>query len=242
MTASEMQYDFKQKLNRLDSQKYRDLQVPEIDWKLNEAYEVFVKIVAQPRVASEIGYESNQRTIDDIRVVVIEQGKGQGIVPTLADLNDSSFNAILPPNYWLYINSKLTATKGSCTARLNVREMSHDDSGESSPFDKSSFLWREANIRFYSGGIKILTGGDFVPTELNLEYIRKLTLIHNAEEYDPINGYFLGGVQLTGHSNCELPEPVHREIVDIAVLITSGDLVLPSYMIKRYKTTITDRK
>jgi hypothetical protein len=39
MTAREMHYDFKQKLNKIDSQKHRNLKVPEIDWKLNEAQE-----------------------------------------------------------------------------------------------------------------------------------------------------------------------------------------------------------
>ena len=47
MNAREMHYDFKQKLNKIDSQKYRDLIVPEIDWKLNEAQEVFVKVIEE---------------------------------------------------------------------------------------------------------------------------------------------------------------------------------------------------
>ena len=61
MNAREMHYDFKQKLNKIDSQKYRNLLVPEIDWKLNEAQEVFVKIIAEPRLRSQLGFEINQR-------------------------------------------------------------------------------------------------------------------------------------------------------------------------------------
>ena len=50
MNVRGMHYDVKQKLNKVDSQQYRNLRVPEIDWKLNEAYEIFVKSVAEPRI------------------------------------------------------------------------------------------------------------------------------------------------------------------------------------------------
>jgi|GEM_PF-6135448 len=35
-----------------------------------------------------------------------------------------------------------------------------------------------------------------------------------------------------GFQDCELPEHTHREIVDIAVLLVSGELQLPDYQIK----------
>ena len=48
MTIQEMHYDFKMKLNKIDSEQYRNLRIPEIDWKLNEALEIFIKINAEP--------------------------------------------------------------------------------------------------------------------------------------------------------------------------------------------------
>ena len=45
MLIEDMHYDFKQKINKIDSQKYRNLRIPEIDWKLNEAQEIFIKTV-----------------------------------------------------------------------------------------------------------------------------------------------------------------------------------------------------
>lgn len=242
MTIQSMHYDFKQKLNRIDSQRYRGLEVPEIDWKLNEAQEVFVKIIAQPRVASQIGFESNQRTIEDIRVIVIDQKKGGGVAPVVYDTGDSSYLATLPSNYWFYSNSKLYATKGTCSATLKTREVQHDDRAEDSPFDKSSFLWREANIRFNSQGIRIFTGGgDFTPTELCLEYLIQPTVMYNATDWD-VAGYELDGVTVVGRQDCILPPSIHREIVDLAVAITAGDLSLPDYMLKGYKISMTDKK
>src|SRR5580765_2277401 len=241
MTIQSMHYDFKQKLNRIDSQRYRGLEVPEIDWKLNEAQEVFVKIIAQPRVASQIGFETNQRTIEDIRVIVVDQKKGSGQVPTLFDAGDSSYIVGLPTDYWFYSNSRLYATSIGCTACLKTREVQHDDRAEDSPFDRSSFLWREANIRFNAEGIRIFTGGDFIPTELCMEYLKQPPLMYNAADWD-IGGYDLDGVTVTGTQDCSLPPSVHREIVDLAVAIAAGDLSLPDYMLKKYKTDMVDKK
>ncbi len=70
-TVRNMHYEFKRQLNKLDSQKYRNLLVPEIDWVLNQAMHVFIKAVAFPK-SSEAGFESSQRTIDSIRTIVIE--------------------------------------------------------------------------------------------------------------------------------------------------------------------------
>jgi hypothetical protein len=243
MTVQSMHYDFKQKLNRMDSQKYRDMVVPEIDWKLNEAQEVFVKIIAQPRVASQIGFESNQRTIDDIRVLVVEQVKGKGSNPVLYNDGDKSYISKLPTDYAYYVNGSLTAQKETCIDSLGLREVQHDDEAESSMFDISNFFWRIANIRFNGDGIRVYTGGgDFIPLELNIDYIRQPRLIYNAADWDAVNGYFLDGVQLKGTQDCELPSILHKEIVDLAVFIASGDLTLPSYAYKKYKTDMTDKK
>ena len=44
-----MHYDFKKKLNKIDSQQKKNLLIPEIDWTLNEAQNLYVDIIAQPR-------------------------------------------------------------------------------------------------------------------------------------------------------------------------------------------------
>ena len=63
MTISEMHYDFKKKLNKVDSEQNRNLLVPEIDWALNEAQELFIKMIVEPRQRSFIGFEKSQRTV-----------------------------------------------------------------------------------------------------------------------------------------------------------------------------------
>jgi hypothetical protein len=197
-----------------------------------------VKIIAQPRLGKRLGFETNQRTIEDIRTIVINQTLANAIVPQIFDTG--SYIAILPQDYWFYANSKIYATKGQCVnEKLDVREVQHDDEAEASPFDRSSFEWRISNIRFIKEGIKIFTDNTYTVNKIALDYLKEPRRIHNAQDY--INGTYntLSGVPLTGSQDCELPEMVHREIVDLAVLITAGDLSLPDYQIKQNKLNLT---
>ena len=231
MTIREMHYDFKQKLNKIDSQQFRNLRVPEIDWKINEAYELFVKSVAQPRVKNHLGFEVNQRAIDDIRTIVIND-----FLITPVEIDSKTYYAELPSNYMFYVSSEVLMSKEACENRIGrVVVRQHDDRFEASPFDSSSFEWKEVNVIFYDKGIKIFTDSTFNIEHLKLNYIRKHDYIHNAQDFLPTGSYTLPSeVALTGRQDCELPEHTHREIVDIAVLITSGG----DYSLKETKTTL----
>lgn len=232
MTIQEMHYDFKQKLNKIDSEQNRNLKVPEIDWKLNEALEFFIKSVAHPRVNNHLGLETSQRSIDDIRPLIVND-----LILNPRKIDDTTYYVELPEDYMFYISSNTYMLKSSCGKRLAkniVRQ--HDDTHEFSPFDRSSFEWKEVNIRFFDKGIKIFTDGTFEPTEFILNYIRKHSYIHNAQDFLPMKQYKSpAGFLLTDRKDCELPNHTHREIVDIAVAITSGDLNLPEYQIKLNK-------
>ena len=235
MTIKEMQYDIKFKLNKVDSQQYRNLRIPELDWVINEAYEIFVKSVAEPRTSNYLGFETSQRTIDDIRTIVVND---KNIIPT--KLDNKTYVLSLPQDYMFYISASVVITKKNCSdriARTILRQ--HDDRFESSPFDNSSFEWKEVNIRFYENGIKLFTDGTFDIKEVKLNYIRKHAYIHNAQDFLPTGSYKLpSGVILTGSQDCELPTQTHREIVDIAVLILTNNLELPTYQLKQAKVNL----
>lgn len=237
MTIGEMHYDFKQKLNAIDSQKYRNLRVPEIDWKLNEAIEVLCISIAQPsyKVNIPLGFEINQRTIDDIRTIVIDQKPTE--YSNVTQFDDSSFIMTLPDNYWYLANLTVLATKGNCinVNLYNSKAVQHNDNHESSIFDKSSFEWRTSNYRFNKDGIRFFTDGTFIITKIGIEYLIKPKMVHNAKDF--IGGTYntIDGVPLTGSEDTDLPEQVHRDIVDIAVAITANDLSLPQYNYKKDK-------
>lgn len=233
MTVKDMHYDFKKKLNKIDSQQYKNLLVPEIDWVLNEAQSIFIDMVAEPRIKTYLGFEKSQKNIDDIRTIVI------------TDYCSDVINNIvtLPEDYKYFIKGKVRISKGDCEgifATFKVR--THDDDFENSVFDSSSFEWREVNGLFNTQGIKLFDDGTFTNNEFCLSYIKKPAYIHNAEDFRN-NSYTLpSGTLLTGFQNCELPEHTHREIVDIAVLITTGELQIPDYQIKYAKLNLNNLK
>lgn len=228
-----MHYDLKQKLNKIDSHQHRNLRVPEIDWKLNEALEIFIKIVAEPRLNSYLGFEVNQRTIDDIRTLVVNS---HILTPTTID--DSTYYVNLPQNYMFYVSSEIEIKKGICPSKyVRSTVVQHDDKHKNNTFYSSSFEWNTVNIRFYENKIKIFTDTTFTVERMSLDFIKKPLYIHNAQDYQPTGSYYLPDniTLLSGFQNCELPEHTHREIVDIAVRLIAGDLSLADFQLKESK-------
>ena len=238
MSIKRMHYDIKVKLNKVDSQQYRNLLIPEIDWALNEAQNIFIKNIAEPRKMQQMfdfGFEKNQRNTDDIRTIVKDN-----VTQTAIKIDDLKYKVELPEDYMYLVSCKATVSKNNC---FNIKAecvfRQHDDSFEFSPFDKSSFEWREVNIRFYDGGIKAFSDGTFVINSLQLDYIKKPVYMHNAEDFGTSSQYILpDGVTLTGFQDCELPFQTHTEIVDIAALVLTGQLQYSDYNIKREKLNL----
>ena len=233
MNISEMHYDFKKKLNKVDSEQNRNLLVPEIDWALNEAQELFVKWISEPRQRSFLGFEKSQRSIDDIRTLV-ESDKTITIDNSIAPL---------PEDYLFFVKADVLMDKGNCKGvkgRLYVRQ--HDDEFENSPFDKSNFEWRTVNGLFITQGVKVFDDGTFTNKELILSYIRKPKYIHNAQAFRNGTYQLPSGAVLTGTNDCELPEHTHREIVDIAVALVSGELLSPDFQVKLSKLNFNELK
>lgn len=235
MDVRGMHYDFKQKLNKLDSNQNRNLLVPEIDWKLNEAVEVFVKLVAAPRSITNLGFEVSQRSIDDIRTLVVPSKE-----LVLDKVEDNKYYFKIPDNYSHFIKAEALGLKDNCPnkTKLQCTVRQHDDRFLTDSFTKPSFEWREVPITFSENHIVVYTDGTFSIDSFRIHYIKRHSYIHNAQDY-PGGKYKLSdGTLLVGKQDCELPEITHREIVDIAVLITSGDLSLADFQTKLNKIQI----
>ena len=71
-----------------------------------------------------------------------------------------------------------------------------------------------------------------------MSYIRRHKYVHNAEDFVGGSYELPSGQLLTGFQDCELPLNTHDEIVDIAVMIVTGQLQIPDYQIKQNKITL----
>lgn len=229
MGIKDMHYDFKKKLNKIDSQQYRNLLVPEIDWALNEAESMFIDLISNPRRAAQLGFETSQKTTDDIYPLVVPTKK--------LDLNNSV--ADLPKDYRYFIKAHSFISKCNCkNQRATIYPKRHGEEFYGNPFYDSSFEWRYVNAHFIDKGIKVYDDGTFTIDEVYLTYIRNPKPMHNAEDFPGGKYKTPSGVILSGFSNSELPEHTHREIVDLAVMITTGEINPAELSIKAEKVNL----
>tara|TARA_R110000822_G_scaffold16329_9_gene55732 strand:- start:5425 stop:6171 length:747 start_codon:yes stop_codon:yes gene_type:complete len=246
MTVEEMQYDFKIKFNKLDSNDYRDFQVPEIDWLLNEAQEVFLKQRYGINNTTQKGFEGSQKRIDDLRNLVM---KNVSLSP-VTQVDTVSYEAELPPDYIFAIRVQSVVTKTSCGDKTLVcKPIQHDDLSNCllDPNYNPSYEWGEmpvvygtlSDLAADANRIFGYTDGSFTVTSFILDYLREPKRIAfpggvPGNVYNLPNGLPVG----LPNQNCELPEHTHREIVDIATLIAAGDINHPGYQVKAAKTSM----
>ena len=248
MTVEEMQYDFKIKFNKLDSNDYRDFQVPEIDWLLNEAQEVFLKQRYGINNTTQKGFEGSQKRIDDLRNLVM---KNISLSPVTQVVSDPvSYEGTLPLDYIFAIRVQAVVTKTSCGDKTLVcKPIQHDDLSNCllDPNYNPSYEWGEMPVVYGTlsdnaadaNRIFGYTDGSFTVTSFILDYLREPKRIAfpggvPGGIYNLPNGSIVG----PANQNCELPEHTHREIVDIATMIAAGDINHPGYQVKAAKTSM----
>lgn len=218
MTIEEMHYDFKKKFNKIDSQQSRNYLVPEIDWVLNEAQEIF-------KNQSYLTFEKNQTSRDNLRTLVVSPKTDPSAFITIENNLVS-----LPSNYNHFISGRVIMSKTGCKDTKGILYVQqHDDETEESFFNKSSFIWKSVNGVFIGDKIRVYDDGTFINKTLELTYLRNPTYMHNAESFRTGTYTTPAGKILTGKVNCDLPLETHRKIVDLAVLIAAKELGLPGY-------------
>lgn len=220
MTIVDMHFDFKEKMNKIDSQTFINYRIPEIDRFLNDGMMIFIKNIAYPRNVRSSFVEKNQRTIDDIRTIVKE---ARGVT-----VNDGS--CTLPKDYMFYVKAEALCQKNGNTKNLRVLKRKHKDRFEEDSFYNSSFEWGELMGYFRGEELMLFPTADFTVISCDLSYIRSPKYMHNANGIRQGSGYSLGdGNMLTGTQDCELPDHTHNEIVDLAVMIAKGIVHQDSY-------------
>tara|TARA_R110000772_G_scaffold156359_3_gene267439 strand:+ start:646 stop:1386 length:741 start_codon:yes stop_codon:yes gene_type:complete len=246
MTVQDMHYEFKVKLNKVASGNYPNLLIPEIDWYLNEAQEIFVKQRYGATNNTKSGFETSQKRIDDLRALVT-----QAVIPAIAeafpDLGmTQAYGCSLPGDYMFLIRSKAVSTKGSCSERyLSCIQSQHDDLNNilTDPFYSPSFEWAETPIVFTntpSGSDLVgFTDGTFLISNFVLDYIKHPQRIQFPSGVG--GSYQLpDGTAVNADANSELAQHTHHEIVDIAVMLASGDMDNPNVQTKMMKTQINE--
>lgn len=250
MNIEEMHIDFKRKLNKVDSEKYRNFRPQEIDLYLNEAQEILIKQKLDR-------FEVTQKLIDDLRPLLVkhEEDTNQPLTPTVVgnsyifDLTGlGTVGSYTPSEYkYLYhIRSIVTATKDACGEKdLIIRITQSDDLSEAlvSKFYSPSYEWREAPGVFSDNKLYVYSDGTFTITELKLDYIKRPVRMANPNAIKNSSGTIIGYNYPDGtaavQTDCEIQSTFFcREVVDEAIKIAMIDLGDNRFQLSDFKTKI----
>lgn len=251
MNIEEMHIDFKRKLNKVDSEKYRNFRPQEIDLYLNEAQELLIK----QKLAA---FETSQKLIDDLRMLLVkhEEDTAQPLItPTIEgnayifDLTDlGTVDNVLPNRYkYLYhMRSVVTATKTGCGERdLKVIITQTDDLTETlnSKFYSPSYEWGEVPGVFSGDKFYIYSDGTFTIDELRIDYLKRPVRIANPNAVKNSSGTIIGYNHPDGTAaiqrDCEIQSSFFsRELVDEAVRLATMEIGDSRFQLADFKTKI----
>ena len=234
-----MHYDFKLKMDRVDTLTNPDFNVAEIDWLLNEAQNIFVKDRFGPNNTKHQGFEVTQKRIDDLSTLSVKFPE-QGPIPLV--LEEGVYEAALTAlkyDMMFFLRATVEVILPGCTKKVPLKFVQSDDLSEclKDPFNSSSLDYIVYNVGRNSTSATpsiYLYPGGYTLGNLYPEYIKTPSRISYG-------GYtYIDGTQLV-QANCELPEQTHSEIVDLAVLLAAINVENPEYLsLKNMKMSIQE--
>lgn len=252
MTIQEAHYDFKLKIDKVDTLAKRNFKPWEIDWIINEAIKIFTKQRYGINNIRQKGFESIQKRRDDLRTLQIKSPttKQPGLAPIRrnGDVYEFRISDLSFP-YWFLTRATVEAEKGSCTKvfkRVFIAE--HDDLTDALnyKFYKPDFDWGRAVVveartdetDRNDGSFYVYGAPDFEITTLYPEYIKKPDPVWIGG-YDSLDGVYRAGID--SPKMTDLPEHTHNEIIDTAVLECSRIIESPNfYQLKEAKLKINE--
>jgi len=237
MTINEMHYDFKVKIDKVDSMSKKNFLPNEIDWIINEAIQIFVKQRYGQNNSKRAGFESIQKRTDDLRTLQIKSPTvlQPGVMPVQhqGDVYEFRISDFKFP-YWFLTRLTAKVKKDDCTKVIKVRQTQHDDLSTAleDEFFKPDFIWGEAlaveartdEAQDQKGSIYVYTD-NFEIVEIYPEYLKKPNKVWIGT-YNTKDGQNTVGDPIV---QCDLPEHTHNEIVDLAVLECSRIIENPQF-------------
>ena len=216
MDNNTLQIKAKERLNKLGSFDYDNLECWQIAEAFNKAQIEWVRRQVDPTATSMDSDESSKMQIDDIQILLTSE-----VLPS-AKKNRYYETPVLPENYLYFKRVSMSAKSGCCPARgmtVFLEEVANVDVLLSNDFTKPSLDWGETFCTIQGNRIRIYTNNEFDVENPELTYYRK-----------PREVRFSGCVELsTGNTittdvTCEFKDDIAELILESAVAILAGDM------------------
>ena len=215
MLNSTIVIKMKQRLNKLDSQDYDNIECWQIVESFNKAQVEWARRQLHGINIVKEGDEQSTRRKDDLQILLGTYGLN------ITDKEYYYFGS-LPENYLQWKRVDVYAKKGCCEKRRmnvylaeegNLNQLLRDDS------KKPSFDWAETFATLINGNVNIYTNDDFDIESANLIYYRQPIKIQIQGCVDPYTN-----VQSTVNVECEFKDDIIEVLIDEAVSILAGDI------------------
>lgn len=216
MNNNTLQIKFKQRLNKLDSLDYDNLEA----WQITEAFNKAQLEWARRQLHGLNGKkelpEQSAGAIDDLQVLLEQRDLKVKNLDTYCE----SLN--LPQDYLHFVRLSANALNDNCPKRtLSVyqAEEANVDVMISDSFKSPSFEWAETFCTLIGDKIRIYTNNKFAVDDVKLTYYRKPRPVQILGAVDPANGQLFKANQ-----TCELKDDIVEIVIDEAVAILAGDI------------------
>lgn len=215
MQNSVIAIKIKERLNKLDSQDYDNIECWQIVESFNKAQVEWTRRQLHGLNIVKEGDEESTRRIDDLQVLLNTESlpvNNEQIV----------YTGLIPNNYLQWKRVDAFAKKACCDDRrmviylaeeANLNQLLRDDA------KKPSFDWAETFATLKGNKVNIYTNGDFDISSAQLTYYRQPRRIEIEGCVDPYTG-----IATPTNVLCEFKDDIIEVIIDEAASILAGDI------------------
>jgi len=215
MLNSVLSIKIKQRLNKLDSQDYDNIECWQIVEAFNKAQVEWTRRQLHGINAVREGDEESNRRKDDLQVLLNTQ-------PLSVSDQQVFYTGAIPANYLQWKRVDVYAKKECCDNRRMTVYLAEEANVNVLLRDKSkqpSFEWAETFATLKNNFVNVYTNNDFQIDSAALTYYRQPIKIQIQGCVDPYTG-----VQSTTEVQCEFKDDIIEVIIDEAVSILAGDI------------------
>jgi hypothetical protein len=205
----------KQRLNKLDSNDYDNIECWQIVESFNKAQVEWTRRQLHGINLVKEGDEQSTRRKDDLQILL--QTFNLGLVN-----KEYYYTSVLPVEYLQWKRVDVYAQKECCDKRRMTVYLAEEGNLNQLLRDKSkqpNFEWAETFATLKGGNVNIYTNGEFAIQQADLIYYRQPIKIQINGCVDPYTS-----IQSTVEVECEFKDDIIELIIDEAVSILAGDI------------------
>lgn len=216
MNNTIIQLKIKQRLNKLDSQDYDNLECWQIVEAFNKGQVNWCRRNLHGLNVKQEGDEQSKRRIDDLQILLTDS-----VLP-LSNKDLYKESTVLPDNYleWKRLSGK--ASTDCCEPRNMVIYLAEEANVDELLRDKHkqpNFEWGETFCTLKGNKVKVFTNNKFDMADATLTYYRQPRRIEIAGCVDPYTQ-----ATSTVDVECEFKDDIIELFIDEAAKILAGDI------------------